>query len=127
MTEKVEQIPEFNQFWSIYPRKIARAHAFVMWQRLKDEEKIAALAALPVHLKLWQAESREPHCIPHAATWLNPVLGRRWEDEIELPKPKADPGWMKSEAGIIAEGKRRGLEPKRGEDLWNFRARVEAA
>ena len=118
---------DFEIFWCEYPRKVAKAHARTMWNRMTEDEMAAAVAALPSHKRVWAAENREPHCIPHAATWLNPVLGRRWEDELEMPKPKADSQWAKSEAGIIAEGKRRGLEPKRGEDLWNFRARVEAA
>jgi len=114
----------FDEFWTEYPRKVARKDAERAWGRLTTADKLNALDAIPKHIEYWAACDTERQFIPYPASWLN---GYRFHDELEMPKPKADPGWMKSEAGIIAEGKRRGLEPKRGEDLWNFRARVEAA
>lgn len=75
--------PTFAEWWIIYPRHVARAHAEKMWNRLKDAEKCAAVEALPRHVAQWRREHRTPDKIPHAGTWLNPVNGRRWEDEIE--------------------------------------------
>lgn len=118
---------DFESFWSEYPRKVAKAHARVMWNRLTESEKEAAIAALPIHKRVWDAEGREVACIPHAATWLNPVLGRRWEDELEMPVPKPDTGWKLTEQGILREGARKGLVARPGESLWDFRARIEAA
>ena len=114
----------FDQFWSLYPRKMARKDALKAWGQMSPADQALALQSLPVHIQYWAACETQREFLPYPATWLR---GERFHDELEIPKPKADPGWMKSEAGIIAEGKRRGLEPKRGEDLWNFRARVEAA
>ena len=71
---------EFEEFWTIYPRKVQKAHALKMWNRLTGEEKKAALAALPAHVKHWNGKELE--FIPHAGSWLNPVDGRRWEDEL---------------------------------------------
>lgn len=114
----------FDQFWSIYPRKMAHKDALKAWGQITPEQQAQALKAIPFHVEYWAACETAREYIPYPATWLR---GHRFKDELEMPKPKADSGWAKSEAGIIAEGKRRGLEPKRGEDLWNFRARVEAA
>lgn len=74
----------FAIFWSEYPRHVARAHAFKMFMRLTSEEMELAVAAIPIHAKMWKLEQRPLHRIPHAGSWLNPVDGRRWEDEIEL-------------------------------------------
>lgn len=71
---------EFSEFWQQYPRKIKKAHAFKMWMRLTSDEKKAALAALLAHVKHWNGKELE--FIPHAGSWLNPVDGRRWEDEL---------------------------------------------
>lgn len=71
---------EFSEFWLAYPRKTKKAHALKMWTRLTSEEKKAALAALPAHVKHWNGKELE--FIPHAGSWLNPVDGRRWEDEL---------------------------------------------
>ena len=73
----------FAEFWRIYPRKVARQHAALMWARLTRAERAAALAALPAHVAAWQARGTDPQHIPHAGTWLNPRTGRRWEDELE--------------------------------------------
>lgn len=74
--------PLFADFWSLYPRHVARAHAEKMWNRLKDAEKRAAMEALPKHVEFWKREQRRwaDFRPPHGGTWLN---GRRWEDEID--------------------------------------------
>lgn len=41
-------------------------------------------------------------------------------------KNRAVGDWWVSEAGIMAEGKRRGLEPRPGESMAAFKARVSA-
>ena len=78
--EKTEIEPEFSEFWLKYPRKTKKAHALKMWQRLTSGEKTAAVLALPAHVRYWNG--REVEFIPHAGSWLNPVDGRRWEDEL---------------------------------------------
>ena len=79
---RTQTTAEFDQFWSLYPRREAKAAAVKMWRKLKPEERDAALAALPAHVAYWQRAQRDRERIPHAATWLNPVDGRRWEDEL---------------------------------------------
>lgn len=116
---------DFESLWKFYPRRTAKAHAKMMWDRLTDEEKILALEALPNHIKMWEMEHRDKCHIPHAGTWLNPVMGRRWEDEIELPKPKiVEQAWWGSESLILAKGKEMNLEPRPGESTNDFKGRV---
>ena len=71
---------DFDDFWALYPRRVARLHARNVWQRMAAADRRAALEAIPRQAAAWFAEGREPRYIPHAGTWLN---GRRWEDEFE--------------------------------------------
>lgn len=114
----------FSDFWTLYPRKMDRKCAQRAWAKLTAEEQALALQKLPDHLAYWQATQTEKQYIPYPGTWLN---GARFHDELEMPKPKAEMGWMKSEQGILSEGRRRGVSPKPGESLWEYRDRVLAA
>lgn len=84
------QANDFDAFWHLYPRKVAKAHARSMWARLTSAERTAALAALPAHVAYWTARQTPPEYIPHAGTWLNPRAGRRWEDELPAADPAED-------------------------------------
>lgn len=64
----------FDDFWKLYPRKVAKPAAMKVWKRLKKKDKTAVLKFLPT--STWPAERVY---IPHPATWLNQ---RRWEDEL---------------------------------------------
>lgn len=68
---------DFECFWSAYPRRVAKKDARKAWDKLKAEQKDAAMKALPLHIESWS--DREPQFIPYPASWLN---GERWEDEI---------------------------------------------
>lgn len=86
---------KFAEFWEKYPRKIARRYAQKCWERLSNEEKEAALMALPRHIAYWR--TREPEFVPHASSWLNQG---RWEDELEgIPHPCRWPGCSKNGTG----------------------------
>ena len=74
-----EPRPSFDDFWALYPRRVARKHAAKMWSRLSDEDAWKALDAIKEWRKVWA--DKDPEYIPHAGSWLN---GERWTDE--LPK-----------------------------------------
>lgn len=116
----------FDEFWSQYPNKSAKAHARIMWGRLTAGEVLLALEALPNHLKAWSANGTERMYIPHAASWLNPKLGRRWEDEIEISAPKEAKAlaWWTTDSTIMAKGAEVGLTPRGGEGWPQFKSRI---
>jgi hypothetical protein len=114
----------WEEFWNLYPRKIAKKPAQQIWSRLTDDEKLAALQALPNHIRAW--EGKDAEYIPHARTWLNQA---RWTDVLE-EKPRStsvSKAWWTSELDTLAYGRDRGITPRPGEDMATYRARLRAA
>ncbi len=113
----------FDDFWGMYPRKVARKDAARAWARLSQSQQVAAFRALPMHVAYWGAAGRTGETTPHAATWLN---GERWTDELEMPEA-AHSEWARSQAGIEAKAKELGMwPPKLGEDWHSLKARIMA-
>lgn len=80
----------FDQFWTAYPKKVAKQEALVAFKKLAlvngDFEKVLAALESAKASDQWQRDDGK--FIPHAATWLN---GRRFEDEAHAkPAVKAD-------------------------------------
>ena len=98
----------FDEFWSLYPRKIAKATARKAWAKLSAEQQLMAAKAIDTHCQYWSAKETELEFIPHPATWLN---GERWEDElvIEPKKEKQSKEWMFSNEGIEAKAMELGI------------------
>ena len=69
--------PEFETFWTAYPRKEAKGSAFKAWQKQKPPLS-ACLSALAWQKKSDQWTKDAGSFIPHPASWIN---ARRWEDE----------------------------------------------
>lgn len=71
----------FVEFWSSYPRKVAKADAMKAWKKIKPTGQM--LAELMAGLEKqkasgdWMKDGGQ--FIPHPASWIN---GRRWEDQI---------------------------------------------
>ena len=114
----------FNEFWKIYPRKVARKDAERAWKKLDAAQQFAALQSLPMHVRYWEAAGRTKETTPHAASWLN---GERWADELEMPQAPEAAQWWKTHSGIEAKARSMGLVPKPGETHDDLRARVMAA
>ena len=106
----------FDQFWSLYPRRVAKKDAFKAWSKLTEEQKKKALEEIPKHSKCWCAECRQPHYIPLAATWIN---GWRFEDELQEPEPE-----LKSSANVVQFAKQKHIEARPGESMEEFTQRV---
>jgi hypothetical protein len=99
----------FNDFYKLYPKKVARKDAEKAWNKLTYEQQTQALTAITNHVAYWNATNTEKAFIPHPSTWLN---GFRFEDEIEMPeakKPKEDKSWMFSNEGIERKAKELGV------------------
>ena len=77
---KQEQEPEatFDDFWLLYPRRIAKRDALRAWDKLPDGNRIAAIVALVDWRKVWEKRD-DIEYVPYPASWLN---GWRWEDEL---------------------------------------------
>jgi len=87
-TNKHKYIRSFEEFWSVYPKKIAKKSAQAKYiSTLKGEGEIAAAeiqSGLERWLKKWKADKTELQYIPHATTWINQ---ERWKDEFESKSP----------------------------------------
>lgn len=76
----------FEDFWNLYPRKVAKRAALKEWEKemrggTDPSEIIAGLTR-----QLPMLARKEQQFIPHARTWLHQG---RWEDEPEVaPKPR---------------------------------------
>lgn len=114
----------FEQFWSAYPRKVAKGYARKIFARLNAEDQFAAIQAIPIHVRYWKLSGRSWDYLPHAATWLN---GECWADELEMPEPQAGSDWMKTTAGISAKAREVGISPRAGEDWHSLKARILGA
>ena len=77
----------FEQFYKLYPRRVGRFLAEKSFKKLSVKDKFDAYNGLINYIKVWKANETEKQFIPHPSTFINQ---RRWEDEIELPKQKAE-------------------------------------
>jgi len=70
----------FEEFWDVYPRKVAKQDAVKAFAKLKPDAAFVAVlvAAVKRHAQSEQWQ-RGIQFVPHPASWLN---GRRWEDEL---------------------------------------------
>jgi hypothetical protein len=68
----------FEDFWTLYPRRVAKKDAARAWARTGPLQRARILTALASWRMVWEARG-ELQFVPHPATWLN---GERWEDEL---------------------------------------------
>jgi len=75
-------VDRFAEFWSAYPRKVAKPEALKAWIKIKpDDETVASImAGLAAAKQSRDWTKDEGQFIPHPSTWLNQ---RRWEDQLE--------------------------------------------
>lgn len=72
---------DFDQFWSLYPRKIGKGAARKAWATaLHTATPDTIIAGLKQYAPT--RTGQDPKYTPHPATWLNQ---QRWEDEPETP------------------------------------------
>ena len=72
-TETETETDHFDDFWSAYPRKEAKASAKKAFDKLCESDQLSAIAALSTF-----DFSDDKKYQPHPASWLNAA---RWEDE----------------------------------------------
>lgn len=87
MEQQEALIVEFDDFWAMYPRRVAKADARKAWVKIPKSLHTGILSALFEWRRIW-ADSTEVQFIPYPATWLR---GERWEDEYpEYHRPYRD-------------------------------------
>jgi hypothetical protein len=72
--------PQFEAFWAIYPRKVAKDAAWRAWQkRLPDAALTSRILAAVTAQQTWSTWTKDGgEFIPYPATWLN---RGSWDDE----------------------------------------------
>lgn len=78
MEETEALIVEFDDFWAMYPRRVAKKDARRAWEKIPEKTRAVIVTALFEWRRIW-LDRNEIDFIPHPATWLN---GERWEDEF---------------------------------------------
>ena len=82
---KAAESEDFQQFWTLYPRKIGKAAAAKAWAKaLRQTDVPTIAAALRAQVTEWQASPDFPKYVPHPTTWLNQG---RWADEVTPALP----------------------------------------
>jgi hypothetical protein len=76
-----DAVADFEQFWSLYPRKRGRRDAEKAWTTLKPEPELvkAIMTAVVRWIGSEEWQSRGGRFVPYPAKWLR---GRRWEDQV---------------------------------------------
>lgn len=81
----------FAQFWSAYPRRVAKKSAWKALERVHRNQEVefeVLIAAVKNFAR--SVAGNDPQYIPHPATWVNQG---RWDDELPAPKPLNDFTW----------------------------------
>lgn len=120
--------PEFEEFWSAYPRKRSRGEAEKAWRSLSPNEQLvpAILQAIAVAKTSEQWRREGGAYIPYPATWLR---AKGWLDEIAPAKPESrrdSLSWLTSDRATEAKGRELGMTPRPGEDWEQYRTRIRA-
>lgn len=76
----------FGMFWTVYPRKIAKAAALKAWEKAVKLETGRNITAAANRFAQSQ-RGKDVKYIPHASTWLNQ---ERWTDD---PEETDESGW----------------------------------
>ena len=114
----------FDEFWSKYPRRLAKKTAMQAFAKLPMDEQELAIDALETHIEYWKIKETAAEFIPHPATWLNQG---RYYDELDMkPKAPVKPAlpWYSSEQLTMDKARELGMMPRPGEDMGQFRTRI---
>jgi uncharacterized protein YdaU (DUF1376 family) len=89
---KTPYTPEFETFWSAYPRKVAKGEAWKAWGKQNgNRPKIEIILATIEKWKQadqWQKDGGQ--FIPHPATWIN---SERWHDDPKIQITPKEEAW----------------------------------
>jgi hypothetical protein len=78
MQDPYEEPAGFEDFWTLWVRRVAKKDALKEWNKLSPEKQVLAIIGAAEWRPVWVARG-EMQYVPHASTWLH---GERWDDEI---------------------------------------------
>ena len=71
--------PEFEKWWSFYPKKVGKRQAFKTWEKMKVLQEIGLEELIAITRKFARSDAgRAGAFCPYPATWLS---RGQWEDE----------------------------------------------
>ena len=119
---------DFDKFWALYPKKVAKADARKAWLQTKDirPELTNLLTAITSACKTESWMKSGGAFIPYPASYLR---GERWDDihEVTLPNVVNEKPWHETATGIELKGKELGLDPSQFESFPHFKVAVMRA
>ena len=108
----MNKIDDFDSWWKVYPRKLAKADARKAWKQTAPIRPPAAdlIKAVIVACRTDAWIEAGGKYIPYAATWLR---GERWADvhEIDLADVVNGKMWYETVSGVEAKGRELGILP----------------
>lgn len=83
----------FDDFWSLWPRRLAKKDALKAWLRVRpvDHQKILRAVEAAKQTEQWQKDDGQ--FIPYPASWLN---GERWDDELGVAMEAEQCAWNRN-------------------------------
>ena len=112
----------FNDFYALYPRKMARKDAEKAWKSMTTDEQEKALEALPNHLKYWKIKETAKDFIPYPASWLR---AGRYDDELDIePLKKPELPWYSNEELTAKKAQEVNCPAYAGEGWQQWRSRI---
>lgn len=106
-------VSEFDEFWSLFPRKVAKGQARTAYLKARKKTDYATLKTATIEFSR-QSVGKESRFIPHPATWLN---AERW---LDAPAPPAQATML-----LPINGNNRGYSETAGWDNVVTRAEIE--
>ena len=114
----------FNEFYTLYPRKMGRKDAERAWNRLTPTQQAECLEAMPNYLKYWKIKETAKDFIPYPASFLN---AERWTDEIDIEpiqNKKPELPFYATEELTLKKAQEVGITPYAGEGWPALRQRI---
>jgi hypothetical protein len=112
----------FNDFYNLYPRKMARKDAERAWNKLTTIQQAECLEAMPNYLKYWKIKETAKDFIPYPATFLNQ---ERWTDDIDIESTKKpELPWYSSEELTARKAQEVNCPAYAGEGWQQWRSRI---
>lgn len=72
-------LDEFEKFWNVYPRKVAKRDALKAWKGVMSGKDAPTVSQVLAGVEQYKAQKLDPKFISYPASWLR---AGRWSDEV---------------------------------------------